>query len=139
MLTNLSELTSCLTSSFANILSSGPGAAGCPVFGSKGGGRGSGRSAWMLYQFRGISSGGRETRVSVAMSPHVRVYSFTQDFKPTCTNLYMRQNLVGGYPQETGRIPRTAPGGTDSGGERLMHHRQQGLLGSNLNSKHQNF
>lgn len=49
--------TSCIISSFANILSSSCGLMGFIVVGSSGGGSGSGRSACMLYHDVGISSG----------------------------------------------------------------------------------
>jgi len=49
--------TSCLISSFANILSKTCGLIGCIVVGSNGGGKGSGKSACMLYHCSGISSG----------------------------------------------------------------------------------
>ena len=57
--------TSCIIRSFANNLKSGSGDNGFRVFGSSGGGRGSGRSASMLYQWVGISSCGRYTARSL--------------------------------------------------------------------------
>ena len=47
---NRSVETSCMMSSFAKILIKGSGDIGLRVFGSKGGGNGSGRSGRILYQ-----------------------------------------------------------------------------------------
>ncbi len=57
--------TSCMTHSLAKRRKSGSGDMGFIVPGSRGGGRGSGRSCWMLYQFLGRSSGSSVTLISI--------------------------------------------------------------------------
>jgi len=82
-------------SSFANILSNSCGLMGFKVVGSNGGGKGSGRSAWMLYHSLGISSGFSCVKLSlifkcIEMSSYVYFCSFMHCniLKITRTYLY---------------------------------------------------